>query len=53
MADEIGRYDKGFKKKENGIGFIPLYFGIKRNESNNKRNSRFFYDEVDISEIKR
>ena len=52
MADEIGKYNKGFKKKENAIGFTPVYFGIKGNESIKTRNSRFFPDENDISEIK-
>ena len=49
MADEISKYNKGFKKreKENAIGFSPVYFGIKESEPR-QINSKFFPGEVDI-----
>ena len=51
-ADEIAKYNKGFKSRENAIEFTPVYFGDKKSKSV-KRNSKFFPDETDdISEIK-
>ena len=47
MADEIAKYNKGFKGKENSLGFTPEYFGIKE-KINQKTNSKFFPGEFDF-----
>ena len=47
MADNIAKYNKGFKSKENALGFTPEYFGIKEKKQI-KMNSRYFPGEVDI-----
>ena len=47
MADEISKFNKGFKSKENVFGFTPQYFGIKEAKNLNM-NSKFFPDEIDI-----
>ena len=45
MADEITKYNKGFKNKENALDFNPEFFGIKEKEKF-VLNSKFFNDEV-------
>ena len=47
MADNIASYNKGFKSKENALGFTPEYFGIKEKKQI-KMNSRYFPGEVDV-----
>ena len=48
MADEIGKYNKGFKRKQlNTVGFSPVYFGIKENNKS-EINTKFFPEEIDI-----
>ena len=47
MADEISKYNKGFKSKENALGFTPEYFGIKTKKIV-PINSRYFPGEVDV-----
>ena len=47
MADEISKFNKGFKSKENALGFNPEYFGIKEKKQLNM-NSQFFPGEVDM-----
>ena len=47
MADNIAQYNKGFKSKENALGFTPEYFGIKEKKQI-KMNSRYFPGEVDM-----
>ena len=47
MADEISKFNKGFKSKENALGFTPEYFGIK-NQKQLDPNSKFFPGEVDM-----
>jgi len=47
MADNIANYNKGYKGKENVLGFTPEYFGIKDKKKVNV-NSRFFPGETDI-----
>ena len=47
MADEISKYNKGFKTKENALGFNPEYFGIK-NQKQFDPNSKFFPGEIDM-----
>jgi len=47
MADEITRYNKGYKNQDNALNFNPNYFGIKEKPKSNK-NSRFFPGEVDV-----
>ena len=47
MADEIGRYNKGYKNQDNALGFNPNFFGIKDKTKTNV-NSKFFPGEVDI-----
>ena len=47
MADEIAKYNKGFKSKENALNFNPDYFGIKNKKQVNF-NTKFFPGEVDV-----
>ena len=47
MADEISKYNKGFKSKENALGFTPEYFGIKPKKAQIV-NSKYFPGEVDV-----
>ena len=47
MADEITRYNKGYKSQDNVFNFNPNYFGIKEKPKINK-NTGFFPGEVDV-----
>ena len=47
MADEITKYNKGYKGKENALGFNPEYFGIKDKKKLNV-NTKFFPDSVEF-----
>ena len=44
MADELGKYHKGFKSKENALDFNPEFFGIKAKEKF-EVNTKFFNKE--------
>jgi len=44
MADELGKYHKGFKSKENALDFNPEFFGIKEKEKF-EVNTKFFNKE--------
>ena len=47
MADEIARYNKGYKNDDNALNFNPKYFGIKEKPKSNF-NSKYFPGEVDL-----
>ena len=47
MADEISKFNKGYKRKENKIGFSPIYFGLKEGK-NPQINTKFFPGQIDI-----
>ena len=47
MADEITRYNKGYKNEDNALNFNPKYFGIKEKPKTNF-NSKYFPGEVDL-----
>ena len=45
MADQIAKYNKGFKRKENALDFKPEFFGIKPREKLDI-NTKFFNNEI-------